>query len=225
MTSSLVANGMRVRWVHQNFVASGHAGHARAIYNLSALLERGWAVDLVTPDHSYQEDASLPQDARDQVVSGKLSWHRVAIPNYGPARRGRAYLAFLRQAMRLERSLPRPDLVFCSTPPLSQAVSALYSVWRHRVPLVLEVRDLWPAVLVEVGLLRNRFAVGGFAAAESLAYRMAAQIVSTSPGFRPYLEAMGVPPERIVVAPHGAPCWQREHLASQGHAYRRANGL
>lgn len=48
----------------------------------------------------------------------------------------------------------RPDIVIASSPHLLTGLSGVILARRFRVPLVFEVRDLWPSVLVDLGAIR-----------------------------------------------------------------------
>lgn len=198
----------RLLWLHQNFVSARQAGNSRAIHTLAALLEAGWAIDVVCTAESYLGEAyreGAPRVERD----GALTLHRLAArPGARPAAR---YVAFCAAATAYARRLPRADAMLASTPSLPQVAPAVaLAAWR-RIPLVLEVRDLWPAFLVEGELLRPGATLAAMRALEALAYRRAVECVSVSPAFVPYLTAMGVPPERVTVAPTGGD----PHLARQ----------
>ena len=90
---------------------------------------------------------------------------------------------------------------------------------------VLELRDLWPAFLEELDLVRSRSALAALRRLETLAYRSASAIVSASPAFRPYLEARGVRPDAIVDAPHGARDRDLAALREAGKAFRSTHRL
>lgn len=50
---------------------------------------------------------------------------------------------------RLAPTLPRPDLIFCAYPTLDLCAAAVDYGQAHEVPVVIDVRDLWPDVIYE----------------------------------------------------------------------------
>ncbi|MGE0845992.1 MAG: glycosyltransferase [Flavobacteriaceae bacterium] len=56
---------------------------------------------------------------------------------------------FLRQAARR----PRPDLIFCAYPTIDLAAASVAFGRRHAIPVVIDVRDLWPEVFLDVSPL------------------------------------------------------------------------
>lgn len=201
---------MRLLWLHQNLVTGSQAGNGRAGYTLAALLEAGWTVDLVAADHTYLgERIDEPAEQRE----GGLSLYRVPISTRN---KGLAYGTFAARALALARRLPRPDLLFLSTPPLPGAAPALAWARRLRVPVLAEVRDLWPGFLLEGGLLRPGWGARSLEALEVAVVHGADRVVSVSPGFRPYLEALGASVEVAVTG-----CDPRFGLPSTAGAGRR----
>jgi len=188
-------------WLHENFVSAKQGGNSRATLGLSALLEAGWKIELICTTRSYLGEvygAGEPQIESE----GLLRIHRIAgSEGYS---RPKQYIHFCRAAFRYAQSLPSPDLVFASSPSLPQVAPALWLAARNRLPLVLEVRDLWPAFLEEGRILDSRFLLAAMRVLEELAYRSASEVVSVSPAFNPYLESMGVDRHRLTVAPTGA---------------------
>jgi glycosyltransferase involved in cell wall biosynthesis len=65
------------------------------------------------------------------------------------------YGSFTAMAAGVGALLPRPDVVFASSPPLPVGVAAWAVAAWHRVPWVFDVRDLWPEAAVALGELSN----------------------------------------------------------------------
>ncbi len=70
--------------------------------------------------------------------------------------------------------------------------------------MILEVRDLWPAFLVRLRIIRSWPVLALLAWLESFGLRYAHACISVSPAFSQYLEAMGRRPKRLTVIPSGA---------------------
>lgn len=102
--------------------------------------------------------------------------------------------------------LPRPDIVYASSPHLLTGLAGWLLARTRRASFVLEVRDLWPVVLVEMGQLsaesRLYRALKGL---ERFLYRRADAVVVMAEGVRRVLvDDEGMPPERIHFVPNGA---------------------
>jgi glycosyltransferase involved in cell wall biosynthesis len=119
----------------------------------------------------------------------------------------RRMLAFARFALAASTAAlrgPRPDVVYATSPPLTVALPALAAALRWRVPLVFEVRDLWPEAPIQMGALRNPLAQRAARAFERLVYRRAARVIALSPGIREGVVAAGVRPEAVVLVPNAS---------------------
>ncbi len=62
---------------------------------------------------------------------------------------------------------------------------------------MLDIRDLWPAIFTELGVLTSRRIIGVLERLELAAYRAADEIVVVSDGFRDNLIGRGVPPGKV----------------------------
>jgi glycosyltransferase involved in cell wall biosynthesis len=98
---------------------------------------------------------------------------------------------------------PRPDVIYASTPPLLPMLSAWLASRLRRTPLVLEVRDLWPAAIIELGTLKNKVVLSAMSWLERFLYHQAAQIVTLTDGIRRNIIERGWPAEKIHTISYG----------------------
>ncbi len=105
-------------------------------------------------------------------------------------RRGGAFARYALKALRAGSRMPRPDVVFGTSTPLSAAWVAARVARHHGVPWVFEVRDLWPDFPIEMGAVPPRLH-GPLRAAEARLYRDAAHLVAFSPGIEAHLAVQG----------------------------------
>ncbi|HVL68406.1 MAG TPA: glycosyltransferase family 4 protein [Vicinamibacterales bacterium] len=118
----------------------------------------------------------------------------------------------------------RYDVVFATSPPLTVGWPGYVYSKLRRVPFVLDVRDLWPVLAVELGEMKNRRAVALARRLELLLYRNAARVTAVTKGFVRYVAEQGYPVERIVLLPNGT-IPEVFHPAPRDEAQRRAMGL
>jgi glycosyltransferase involved in cell wall biosynthesis len=83
------------------------------------------------------------------------------------------------------------------------AVPGVLAAKLRRVPFVFEVRDLWPEVPIEMGVLRNPIARRLAGALADFAYRNAEEVVALSPGMAAGVTARR-PGTRTTVIPNAA---------------------
>jgi glycosyltransferase involved in cell wall biosynthesis len=220
--------GPRLLWIHQNFVTARQAGNSRPIHLVAALLGQGWSVDVVTTQRGYL-DAAAGRPTRPVLVEreGCLTIHRLrtAAAGTGLRQRSRAHLEFLAQAVRYAWRVRGVDVLYASTPPLLQTLAPVALSAVRGIPLVLEVRDLWPAFLVETGLLKSPLLTRVLEWLECFLYRYADHCIAVAPAFVPYLQALGASAQELTVVPTGAdPLWARAPR-DLGARWRREQAL
>src|SRR5258707_8589810 len=94
-------------------------------------------------------------------------------------------------------------MVVVSSPTFFSIASAWLLARLKRARLVVEVRDLWPAIFVELGVLTNRRVIRLLERLELAAYAAADQVVVVSEGFRANLISRDVPPGKVHTIPNG----------------------
>jgi len=202
---------MRILLVCQYFPPEIGAPQAR----LSALA-KAWAADgdlvtVLTGMPNYPTGVVPPayrgairrQERRDgyRVVR---TWV-YATPNKGVARRTIGHLSFMASSVLLGCRASGPaDTVVVSSPTFFSIGGAWLLARLKRARLVIEVRDLWPAIFAELGVLTNRRLIGLLERIELAAYAAADAVVVVSDGFRANLVERGVPPSKVHTVRNGA---------------------
>ena len=121
-----------------------------------------------------------------------------ATPNEGVLRKTIGHLSFMVSSVLLGgRRCGRADTVVVSAPTFSSIGAALLLARLKRARLIVEVRDLWPAIFVELGVLTRRPVIRLLERMELAAYRAADEVVVVSEGFRKNLISRGVPPGKV----------------------------
>lgn len=194
---------MRIVYLHQYFVTPDMAGGVRSYEMARRLVALGHEVHMVTTD---QKPARGPEAPfwRETVEAGiRVYWAAVPYDNtMSNFARVRAFLSFAWHAARKAIALDG-DVIFATSTPLTIAIPALLTVWRTRRPMVFEVRDLWPAVPIAIGALRNPLLKAAARWLERTAYRNSARVVALAPGMGEEVVATGYPADKVVIIPNG----------------------
>ena len=202
---------MRIVYLCHYFVPEISAPSAR-LYEMSrAWVERGHEVTVVTgfPNHPT---GVIPREYRGKLwASESLDGIRVlrnwlyATPNEGFVRKTFSHLTFMLTSVLF--GLPRlgpAEVIIASSPTLFAVVSA-YCISRiRRVPYVFEVRDLWPAVFVDLGVIKNKLVIRLLENVEMFLYRHAAKVVTVTDSFAETLIQRGLPAIKVVKITNGA---------------------
>ncbi len=97
------------------------------------------------------------------------------------------------------------DILIATSPPLTVACTALIIKKIKRIPLVFEIRDLWPESAIQTGVLKNKFLIKFSYWIEKITYRNADIINVLTPAFKDVLiNDKGVNEKKIIFIPNGA---------------------
>jgi glycosyltransferase involved in cell wall biosynthesis len=121
-----------------------------------------------------------------------------ATPNEGIARKTIGHLSFMITSVLLGGLASGPaDVVVVSSPTFFAIGSGWLLARLKRARLVVEVRDLWPAIFSELGVLTSRPVIRLLERLELAAYAAADTVIVVSDGFRANLVARGVPADKV----------------------------
>jgi len=118
---------------------------------------------------------------------------------------------FMLKAWWLGRKLPRiapevgrPDVVIGTSPDLLTPLAAFRIASRFSVPFVVEVRDLWPQTILDMGAMSPHHPIIKLLQAlERYLYQRAWRIITLLPLAYRYITACGVPLRKIIWLPNG----------------------
>lgn len=221
---------MRILFLSHYFAPEGNAPATR-VYELSRRWARaGHDVTVVTcapnvPAGVVYEGYENRWRQREEVEGVEVIrvWTYLAA-NQGTARRILNYLSFLLTATLAGLRARRPDVVIATSPQFFCGWAGVLVSKLRRLPLVLEIRDLWPESIVAVGALHNSRLIGLLEWLELRMYAAADLVVTVGEGYREKLLARGVPEGALRIVPNGV---DRELFrpGRDGAAVRDAYGL
>jgi glycosyltransferase involved in cell wall biosynthesis len=133
-----------------------------------------------------------------------------------------AFASFMVSAFFIGLGVRGVDLVWGTSPPIFQGWTAWMLARFKRVPFLFEVRDLWPAFAIQVGVLHNRWLIRASLWLERFLYRRADRVMVNSPGFLSHVREGGA--RQVSLIPNGADPGMFDP-AADGAAFRAAHGL
>ncbi len=148
-----------------------------------------------------------------------------ATPNEGIARKTIGHLSFMFSSVLLGWRVSGPaDVVVVSSPTFFAIGSGWLLARLKRARLVVEVRDLWPAIFTELGVLTNRRIIALLERLELAAYAAADTVIVVSDGFRANLIGRGVPAGKVHTIRNGVCPGEFDPGASAGPRLRARLG-
>ena len=215
----------RLLCIYQHAPTPGAPGIYRHRLYLAELARRGWHVDLISTPVNYMRGTVPERYAGKPYVRESIDgivhhwvWASTGLHS-SRAHRATNYASFATAATIRGATLPRPDVIWASSPPLPVGTVGEVLAARFRRPWVLEVRDLWPDSAVSVGWLRDGTLL--YRALDRLARRYArradAALVPT-PGLAAPLRHHGAPSVAVVpgaVLDTARPAEARERMRAE----------
>jgi len=197
---------MHVLYLHQYFTTPRKGGGTRSYEFARRLVARGHRVTMITGNNRLQEPFPRGKIKKEINIEGiRVIVLPVDYSNYMSAKeRIKSFLRYAWLALRAGWGVESPDLVFATSTPLTVGIPGLLLKLRHRVPLIFEVRDLWPEAPVQMGVFRSRFLVFGLRLLEWAIYRFSRHIVALSPGMAEGVESRGISRSKITVIPNSS---------------------
>jgi glycosyltransferase involved in cell wall biosynthesis len=97
------------------------------------------------------------------------------------------------------------DVILVTSPPLFVGITAYILSRLKRIPLVFEIRDLWPESAIDTGVLKNKTIIRFAYWFESFIYKKSTLINVLTPAFREnLLNNKKVPADKIIYIPNAA---------------------
>ncbi len=120
------------------------------------------------------------------------------------------------------------DVIVVTSPPLFVGITAVIVSLFKGLPIVFEVRDLWPESAIDTGVLKNKLIIKMAYWFENYIYKKAKLINVLTPAFRTKLIEKGVPEEKIIFIPNAADFTLAEQLQNDhfdADAFKKELGL
>ena len=202
---------MNIAYYSHYFAPEIGAPSAR-IYDLSQQwLAMGHQVQVITcfPNHPVGKlyPGYRPGFYMHETLDG-IHVHRhwtYITPNKGFIKKTAGHISYLPSYMLLSnRHVGDPHITIGSSPTFFAAMAAAWTARVRKVPFIMEIRDLWPAIFVELGVLKNPWIIRLLERWEHGLYRCATRIVTVTEAFRRDLIRRGVPKNKVVTIRNGA---------------------
>ncbi|MEJ2757917.1 MAG: glycosyltransferase family 4 protein [Anaerolineales bacterium] len=219
---------MHILLIHQAFAALNEPGGTRHHELAQRLVEKGHTVTVIASALTYLTGSAagkrIPWVSRQSGGEGitilraytynalhKSFFHRLL-----------SFFSFMFSGFIIGLGVKNVDVVWGTSPPIFQGVTAWALARLKRAKFLFEIRDLWPAFAVAVGVLTNPVLIALSEWLEKFLYKRADQLMVNSPGFTDHIRARGG--ENIALVPNGADASMFDPSAD-GEAMRREHGL
>ena len=170
------------------------------------LVARGFEVEVITGFPNYPGGTIYPgykiKIIQRELIEGVLVTRVPLFPSHDKSKLGRiaCYISLAFSSLIYGLFFAkRPNVIYAYHPPLTIGISAILIKLFRRVPVVLDIQDMWPDTLKATGMLNNLWLLGFIYKVCNVVYSSVTQIVVLSPGFKNLLIDRGVPSSKIEV--------------------------
>ncbi len=213
---------MHILIIHQAFASINEPGGTRHHEFARLLTARGHKVTVIASPVSYITGSHTNQvNSKMEGVTilraavydahHKSFIHRIV-----------AFFSFMLSSFWIGLGVKNVDVVWGTSPPIFQGVTAWALARMKGAKFLFEVRDLWPQFAIAVGVLKNPVLIALSEWLERFLYQHADRVMVNSPGFLQPVTSRGA--KRVKLIPNGADPSMFDP-ADSGLIFRESNGL
>jgi len=175
---------MHILYIHQHFATPEGSTGTRSYEFARRWIQCGHKVTVLT---GYYDIGGL-QVGRGAIQRQSIEGINVIVvaTKYSNKqsffRRIICFCSFLLLATYVGLSEQGVDVIYATSTPLTVGIPAMIIKRLRRKPFVFEVRDQWPEIPIELGIIRNKIVIKFFLWLEKTIYKNSSGIVAVSPG-------------------------------------------
>jgi len=193
-------------------------GHTRQYEIAKYLVQRGWDIEVFTSDFNLSERCYTKlkkfQFKKTQILNG-IKWNWLWVTPY-KRNNWKRYLNLLSFCLHLmfiffskriflkmfKKNISNPDIILASSPQLPAAFICMLFSKIFKKPFLLEVRDLWPQVLIDQSNSKeSSFLIKLLTKMEKILYKEADHVIVLSYGCINYVKKRGA--RKVTFLPNG----------------------
>jgi glycosyltransferase involved in cell wall biosynthesis len=204
---------MKILLLHQQFLEENDAGGSRWNEMTRIWSELNHDITVVSGMMHYNGFEKRPEYKGKYFVKktvGSITvWRTHVSEAYNSSFLGRlwGYFSFVFSSMYclFVKINDKPDVLIVTSPPLFLSITAILYAKIKRVPMIFEVRDLWPESAIDTGVVTNKLVIRLAYWLEKKSYQSATKINVLTPAFKDALiNRKNISPEKIIYIPNAA---------------------
>ena len=195
---------MHILYIHQHFATPKGSTGTRSYEFARRWVKAGHKVTMVV---GYYDVGGLP--------SGKKLYRRLDIEGINVVvvgtkysnkqsyiRRMFSFISFCLFGLYAGLKTESVDIIYATSTPLTVGITAILLKWFKHAPYVFEVRDQWPEIPIELGIIKNRVVKKLLLMLEKSIYKRSSAIVALSPGMAEGIKKVLIMERSVEVVPN-----------------------
>lgn len=198
---------MKILYFHQHFSTPQGSSGTRSYEMAKKLVARGHDVTMVCGSY-VGSNIELQTVFKKAVRRGRIDSIDIIefeLPYSNKQsfmKRARIFISYAFKSTRLVFT-EEYDMVFATTTPLTAGIPGIFARWFKAKPFIFEVRDLWPELPREMGVIKNPIILGLMSILEWVSYKSANALIGLSPGIKQGIERLNIAKENVRLIPNG----------------------
>lgn len=225
---------MHILLIHQSFASFNEPGGTRHYELALYLAKSGYRVTIIASPVSYLSGqvSKKGEPLGESLLDGQepegnggvtiLRAYTYSALHKSFIHRVVSFFSFMVSAFLMGLKVKDVDVVWGTSPPIFQGVTAWLLARVKQVPFLFEIRDLWPAFAVQVGVLRQPTLIRASEWLERFLYRHSDRVIVNSPGFVDHVRERGA--RQVFVVSNGVDPRMFDPQAD-GSSFCREHGL
>ncbi len=166
----------KIIYIHQYFKTPKESGAIRSLHISKGMVDQGMYVDMITSHNKSNYELNIIDGVNVHFIPVNYSNKLTFVNRYF------AFFSFVFAAIKLIQKLPKADLCYATSTPLTVGIIALWIKWINNIPYIFEVRDLWPEAPIQLGIIKSPILKYISILLEKTIYENSNKIVALSPG-------------------------------------------
>ena len=198
---------MHILLIHQSFTSLDEPGGTRH-YELARLLAaRGHRITVIASPVSYLTGGRMQALGESHGEGENRNITVLRASTYSALHRSFlhrliSFFSFMISSFFIGLGVKNVDVVWGTSPPIFQGVTAWSLARLKGARFLFEVRDLWPKFAIAVGVLKSRLLISLSLWLERFLYLHADRVVVNSPGFVSHVRERGA--RKVDLIPNGS---------------------
>ena len=199
-----------VVWIFNQFAGTPESGWGERHYFFAQhWIKEDWEVVVFSGsfNHVFKKNVEVKSGFYEEENYQGVRFIWVKNPKYNPQSVMR-FVSMLIFTFRLFfmgfKNFGKPNSIVVSSMPIFPILPALYFKLRFKIPVIFEIRDIWPLTLIHLGNVKSWHPlvlfIGWF---EKLAYRKSDKVVSLLPNAQKHVEAVAKKSVEFHYIPNG----------------------
>lgn len=232
---------MHILYIHQHFALPSGTTGTRSYEFAKRWVKAGHKVTVITGHYDIGGLTYSKEPVEIDGITVIMAGNRYS-NKQGFVKRVWSFFSFILFSIAAGMRLEKPDVIYATSTPLTVGITAIVLKRLRKVQFVFEVRDQWPQVPIELGIIRNSLLKRFLLWLEKRIYLSSSAIVALSPGMAEGIKSIIGDSRPVITVPNCSDtdvfkpdvdgseirrkyCWEDKFVLLHCGAMGKANGL